>query len=138
MKVNATSSAGTSSVTRASRAGGQSSAFAVEKNSDAHAPAPVAGASSIAAIDAILTLQSVPDPTTGRGKAVKRAESMLDLLDRIRIGLLEGGGPRPVLTQLVQLVRGRSDGFSDPGLRPVLDDIDLRAQVELAKLNEAF
>lgn len=63
---------------------------------------------------------------------------MLDLLDRIRIGLLEGGVPRPVLTQLVQLVRGRGDGFSDPGLRPVLDDIDLRAQVELAKLNEAF
>jgi hypothetical protein len=138
MKVSATGPVGSPAVQRSSRSTGGTGAFALEKSCEAKGPAPVSGAATIAAIDAIITLQSVPDATTGRARAIKRADSMLDLLDQIRIGLLEGSISEGLLKRLVVLVQSRREDFNDPHLAQVLDDIDLRAQVELAKFNQSF
>jgi hypothetical protein len=110
----------------------------LEKSGEAKGPGPVSGAATIAAIDAIITLQSVPDATTGRARAIKRADSMLDLLDQIRIGLLDGEVPEGLLKRLVALVQSRREDFNDPNLAAILDDVDLRAQVELAKFKQSF
>lgn len=139
MKVSGTGPIGSSSaVARGGRSGAASGSFAPDKVAETRGAGPVAPVNSIAAIDAILTLQSVPDPTTGRARAIARAGHMLDLLEEIRLGLLEGNIPRPVLSRLVALVRSERAGFADPRLADILDDIDLRAQVELAKLSEPF
>ena len=138
MKVNATGPVGSPAVQRPSRSAGGAGAFALEKSGEAKGPAPISGAATIAAIDAIITLQSVPDATTGRARAIKRADSMLDLLDQIRIGLLEGEVPEGLLKRLVALVQSRREGFNDPHLAAILDDVDLRAQVELAKFKQNF
>jgi hypothetical protein len=55
----------------------------------------------------------------------------------VRDGLLAGGVSRAVLNRLVALVEVKREDFVDPGLAAVLDEIDLRARVELAKLNFA-
>lgn len=62
---------------------------------------------------------------------------MLDLLDDVRDGLLAGHVSRDTLQRLVQLVGAKREDFVDPGLSSVMDEIDLRARVELAKLNFA-
>jgi hypothetical protein len=64
---------------------------------------------------------------------VTRAETLLDRLDELRHGLLMGTLGRAQLHELGRLVRLQRDAVDDPGLIAVLDDIDLRAQVELAK-----
>lgn len=139
MKVSATSSTSApGSVSRSRGAGSNAPVFAADKTAEAHAPAPAVSANAVASVDAILALQSLPDVMTGRAKAVKRADTILDLLEQIRIGLLEGGVPKPILARLVRLVQERPEGFEDPQLAAVLADIDLRAQVELAKLNQDF
>jgi hypothetical protein len=55
----------------------------------------------------------------------------------VRDGLLAGGIPRAILNRLATAVSRRQDGFADPKLQNVLDEIDLRARVELAKLEAA-
>jgi hypothetical protein len=48
--------------------------------------------------------------------------------------LLAGGIPRATLNRLAAAVTRRHEAFADPKLQDVLDQIELRAHVELAKL----
>jgi hypothetical protein len=59
------------------------------------------------------------------------------MLDQVRDGLLGGGIPRSTLNRLAVAVGRRHETFADPRLQNVLDEIDLRARVELAKLEQA-
>ena len=59
---------------------------------------------------------------------------MLDQLDKVKVGLLTGELPRSTLQQLAQTIATHRDQTLDPKLAEILDEIDLRAQVELAKL----
>ena len=59
------------------------------------------------------------------------------MLDEVRDGLLGGGVPRATLNRLAKAVSQRHDHFCDPKLQGVLDEIELRAHVELAKLEQA-
>ena len=60
---------------------------------------------------------------------------MLDRLEEIRTGLLLGSIPRSQLHELAQVAQQTRESFVDPALSDVLDDIELRARVELAKLD---
>jgi hypothetical protein len=95
----------------------------------------VSGAVSVSSVDALIALQQVPDAMGGRAKAARRGRDMLDLLDDVRDGILEGGVSRATLNRLLALVSVKREEFADPGLSGVLDEIELRARVELAKLN---
>ena len=94
----------------------------------------VAGPGPIAALDSILALQDMGDPTDGRSKGLAHGEQLLEILDSVRDGLLAGGIPRATLNRLAVAVTRRHDVFADPKLQDVLDQIELRAHVELAKL----
>ena len=88
----------------------------------------------ISAVDALLTLQEVPDGSQGRSKGLARAQDMLAALEDVRRGLLLGAIPRAKLEALARLARTRREVFQDPRLTEILDEIELRAEVELAKL----
>lgn len=93
--------------------------------------APMAAA---AGIDAILALQAVEDPAVAKKKrALRRGASLLDMLDAVKADLLVGRVSAGQLDQIVILL-GEVRERSLPGLDAVLDDIELRVQVELAKL----
>jgi hypothetical protein len=94
----------------------------------------VAGPGPIAALDSILALQGLEDSTDSRSKGLKHGEQLLDMLDQVRDGLLAGGIPRATLNRLANAVSRRHEQFADPRLQSVLDEIELRAHVELAKL----
>lgn len=97
------------------------------------------GAAPLTPLDALLTLQEAPDSTDGRSKGLARAEDMLELLEDVRRGILLGTISAPSLRKLADLARNqRQNGDpslkSDPRLREILSDIELRSEVELAKL----
>lgn len=100
--------------------------------------APVTTTASVTSVDALLAVQEVPNEREGRKRAIKRGGDMLDALDDIRMGLLTGSVPRARLHQLVKLVESGGDTFKDPRLSQILDEIELRARVELAKLDKAI
>ncbi len=88
-------------------------------------------------VDALLAVQEVGGEREGRRRARKRGERILDRLDEIRLGLLEGTIRGETLEDLAAAIREEKAAVSDPKLLDVLEEIDLRAQVELAKLEMA-
>jgi hypothetical protein len=99
--------------------------------------ASVNGARPMGGVDALLALQEVDDSGERRQRSRKRGDDLLDRLDDIRHGLLIGGVPRAALQNLSELVRARRQEIADPQLQEVLDEIELRAAVELAKYEQA-
>jgi hypothetical protein len=59
---------------------------------------------------------------------------LLDRLDDLRLALLAGGLSPGQISELQRVVMSERALVDDPRLLAVLDQIDLRARVELAKL----
>lgn len=136
MRINATGRIETPQPTRRrEKVQGGSSFHVDDTHGTPHAQAADA-AIGVGSVEALIAIQQAPDATTGRAKSLLRADSILDALDDVRVGLLSGGVPRATLHRLAHLVRDREGEFTDPRLQEVLDEIELRAHVELAKLGE--
>lgn len=99
---------------------------------EAGPPKPTAAPSGITALLALQEADSASERAS-RGKA--RAEDLLAELDKLKVGLLTGRLDKAGLERLVALAASRRPSIDDSRLASVLDEIDLRAQVELAKLS---
>ena len=66
--------------------------------------------------------------------ASSRATLILDRLEDIRQGLLIGAISKPRLEELAGTIKETRDSALNPEMRDILDEIELRAKVELAKL----
>ena len=135
MEINGRSRIESASVRRTGRATqSDSKGFAAEEISEAKTAAALTGSGPIAAVHTILALQGIEDSADQRTRGVKHGDELLKLLDEVRDGLLAGGIPRPTLTRLAHAIAKRRETFADEKLQTILDEIDLRARVELAKL----
>jgi hypothetical protein len=139
MKVNGPSGPGS---TAAPRGGAAPSAggFSLDGFGGASETAPAArtsGVAGVGSLDALIALQEVGGPLERRRKAVRRAGQILDVLDELKLGVLDGGVPPATLDRLVQAVRLERGEADEPRLRELLDEIETRAVVELAKLDMA-
>src|SRR5688572_31812023 len=107
-----------------------------EESGAASGQSAVGGAVGLSGVSSVLALQGTPDSTERRARqrALERGETMLDKLEEIRLGLLLGTIPQSRLEQLAHLVRAQRELVNDPKLTAILDEIELRAAVELAKL----
>lgn len=116
-------------------AGGNGFAGAMDVTEEA-APSPsgITGAGPIQSVDSLLALQGSDDGADRHGRARARGEALLDRLDMLRTDILLGRIPRQRLDELGSLVRSQRAVVDDPGLTDVLDEIELRVEVELAKL----
>ena len=135
MKIDPTAPQRPASVRRAAASGGTLSdgfAKALAGNSPSAQPS---GSSPLGALNAMLALQEVPDALDKRSRAARRGELVLDLLDGIRLGILAGTLTQGDLADLAQVVRDRRDQVDDPDLVEILAEIELRAEVELAKFS---
>ena len=93
--------------------------------------------SGVMSVDTILALQDVGGPLERKRRAVRRASQMLDALDDMKISLLSGELTGADINRLQQAVRDQRDKTDDPKLEDVLNEIETRAAVELAKLERA-
>ncbi|MDP2206592.1 MAG: flagellar assembly protein FliX [Alphaproteobacteria bacterium] len=124
-----------------SKAGGAkstgSTAFSglIDDTDEAAGSSGSSGASSITRLDALLSLQEAGDSTSEEAarRAKKRGLLLLDELDVLRMGILTGTVTQGQLGQLERMLKSHRDNVIDPVLGSVLDEIDLRVQVELAK-----
>ena len=104
---------------------------AVEETYAVETPAGISG------IDALIMVQQVDNSAEreSRRRMVRRGEDLLDGLEDLRHGLLMGEIPKERMMALAQSVRLRRENCGDPRLGAVLDEIELRVEVELAKLS---
>ncbi|MBI3440758.1 MAG: flagellar assembly protein FliX [Proteobacteria bacterium] len=108
----------------------------IDETGEAEAQAPVSRVSPLGALDTLLALQGADGGTSeeARKRAKRRGADLLDHLDKIRTGLLTGELSQRALQQLSQTISSHRDSAIDPKLAEILDEIELRARVELAKL----
>ncbi len=138
MRVSNTSAAKASGAKRKSKTNSTGKPFELPSAGGAQGPAPVTGAGPLAAIDALLAVQESDDATSRRSAGLRHGTSVLDLLDQVRLALLTGGLPRTALERLAKMVESRKDTANDPNLAAILDEIDLRAKIEIAKLEKGM
>ena len=123
----------------AARAAGAATGFAVQglgATSEAAAATQVGAMLAVSSIDALLALQEVGGTHERRRKAVRRAGVILDVLDELKLGVLDGAVQPETLGRLIEAVRQERARTGDPRLEEVLDEIETRAAVELAKLDQ--
>ena len=92
------------------------------------------GVGAIGALGALIGAQEVDEREARRHKAAKRGKLTLDVLSNLRDALLMGSLPYSTLRQLERLVTEERDAVDDPVLMSILNEIEVRAAVELAKL----
>lgn len=95
---------------------------------------PIAATGPVASVDALLALQEAPGDTEAGSRSFNRAKSLLDLLEDVHHGLVLGQIPADRLHRLAAMARQKRDGYVDERLSDLLDEIEIRAEVELAKL----
>lgn len=112
-----------------------SSAFALAGTPAQGAAAAATQTGMLAGLDAILTLQGDADtPQERRRRTVQRGHDLLDGLDRLKVALLGGRVATRDLRAIAGRLGERSGTSGDPRLDALMADIELRAAVELAKL----
>lgn len=111
-----------------------SSGFTVSEGTSTNGAAAPSTLRTVGGIDALLALQGIEDPTERRRHAIKRGRIALDALDELKIGLLGGSLSPAMLTRLQAAASHLRDGSGEVGLDAVLGEIELRVEVEIAKL----
>ena len=99
-------------------------------------PQAVEGTAPVGGVESILAVQEVPDATDGRSRGLLKqyGDDLLDSLDEFRLAILTGAISKDRLTELAQKLRQKRQDSDDPRLNEILDEIELRAEVEVAKL----
>lgn len=116
------------------RAQSEGSGFAEQLNTDTASSPSTVTSSGTVAVDPLLVVQEAADATHEKARAKARGDAMLERLDELRVGLLLGFYPKERIEDLVRMVRARRPSLPEGPLAEVLDEIELRAAVELAKL----
>jgi hypothetical protein len=139
MKVTGTGGVGQAGGARGARPSG-GSGFRLPTAGQTAGPSQtggVASAGGVMGVAALLTLQDVGGPTERKRRAVRRAGRLLDVLDEMKIALLEDRISGENLVRLQVAIREQRSATDDPRLEGLLDEIETRAAVEIAKLEQA-
>jgi Class II flagellar assembly regulator len=110
------------------------SAFSLSEGETPRAATSPAALRSVGGLDALIALQGLEDPTERRKQGVKRGRLALDALDELKVSLLGGNLSQATLSKLKSVAGGLKDGSGDDGLDGVLGEIELRVEVEIAKM----
>ena len=100
------------------------------------ATSSVESPTNVAGVNSIFSVQNTNgvDDREQKRRMIQQGENILDRLEEIRDGILTGSISKQRLIDLAQMVRNRRERGGDPRLTTILDEIELRAEVELAKL----
>lgn len=140
MKINGPQSSGPAArPTRAGQAAGGFSLGGVAGASAAGAKSGVAAMSGPTSVASLMALQGVEGvegvegPLERRRRAIRRGHRLLDRLEALKLAHLAGQGDADALRALSQTGGEDRPDSEDANLNAVLDQVDLRVAVELAK-----
>lgn len=100
-------------------------------------PESVTTAAPLTGAGMFLGLQEIPEEEIERKRAVKKGKSMIEALEQLRDSMLMGTLSPSTIRQLESVLAEKRATVTDPRLTSILDDIEVRAAVELAKLEQA-
>ena len=141
MKVEGPKKSQSSSKTsKKSSTSADSTDFSQYINKGSSESASVSTNNAISKVDALLAVQAAEDPTerAARRKMQERGDKILDNLENIRLRMLGGNLTVGDMIDVADVIASHREKIQDPRLTDIMDEIDLRAQVELAKMQVAL
>jgi len=92
-------------------------------------------ATSAGAVDSIFAVQEVPDAMDERSRKVlaQYGDDLLGRLDELHLAILAGVISKDKLAELAQKLRAKRQASDDPRLNEIIEEIELRCEVEVAK-----
>ncbi len=120
---------------KASKAGGGNFGVLIN-DGGAEEASSTATAHSITKVEALLVAQTTDDPAAhaSKGRMMMRADRLLEELDHMRLSMLTGSLTVGHMIDIADVVASHKENIHDPELTAILTEIDLRAQVEIAKM----
>jgi hypothetical protein len=135
MRIVDQKSVGTLAGTRAARGSGaaRGARFTLDSGGTLQRAEGQAPISILGGLEALIAIQTEDTTRERRRRSARRGAGMLDVLDELKLAILGGGVPADLQARLGASLR---DGLpsGDPRLDTIVDAIELRAEVELAKL----
>ena len=113
---------------------GASGTFSLDTETNARSATATGAPRLIGSLDALIALQGFEEPGERRRRAVKRGRAALDALDALKLALLSGTLDTAALSRLKSAAGDLAERSGEPELDTVLAEIELRTQVELAKI----
>jgi Class II flagellar assembly regulator len=132
MRINAAQNAKVTSAPSSARrsAGGTFTLNEAETPASPTASPPLRAVSSL---DSLMALQGIEGPGERKKRAVAKGRNALDVLDTLKIAVLDGSLDSSTLARLKMAREGLAEETGDAGLDGVMGEISLRVEVELAK-----
>lgn len=138
MKIDSTRGVNAPSVRKTGKKGKVGASDFARMLDESSGTGETAAPSPVQSIDAVIAVQGLSqEDQKGNKDAHGQGERLLQHLEDIRTGLLLGGIPKEKLRELAVSVKQQREGFVDPRLAEILDDIELRARIELAKYDQS-
>ncbi|MFM9974627.1 MAG: flagellar assembly protein FliX [Beijerinckiaceae bacterium] len=116
------------------RTAGPSTRFSLGGGGATGSASSTQAAAPTGVLEGLIALQASGDALERQKRALKRGYSLLDSLDELKLALLSGRIATSSLQSLAAQLKQRRDLTDDPRLADILAHIELRAEVELAKL----
>ncbi len=134
IKINPTTGAVIPSSGGVRKSGGDFSLGSSGSATKSAATAAPSAAAGMFGMDALLALQGEEDVLTGRRRRqIKRSKDILDALDDLKVSVLSGDIDDEALLRLQANIAASREEVEDDRLQGVLNEIETRACVELAK-----
>ncbi|HWK86632.1 MAG TPA: flagellar assembly protein FliX [Xanthobacteraceae bacterium] len=131
MRIQAATKTGVSATGAARRTAG--SGFAIGTGNAPSRASAANAANAMNSIDALLALQGVEDAVERRRRFARRGAKALDMLDSLKLQILEGRMDVATLARLEAMLGELTERSGERRLDETLDAIGLRVAVELAK-----
>lgn len=106
----------------------------VQSGADAHR---VVESGMVGNVESVFSIQEVPDALDPRTRkiAMTYGEDLLQRLDDLKLEVLSGAVSKEKLTDLAHSLRQKRQSSDDNKLNEIIAEIELRAEVEIAKLS---
>ncbi len=137
MRIDKTRSTSGKSVARKTSATADASAFqsSLKPVETVQGPAVTTASAGVNSVAALMALQTADDPLERRKRVERRGRQLLDALDTLKLDMLEERDARTTLMRLKSLLETAREDSGDSELEALIDHVELRAEVELAKLS---
>jgi len=106
----------------------------IDSTSETESASPLGGVSPIASMAGLLAVQEAGNHFEAIAKQMTHGKNLLDILDELRFGLLNGSVTANNAQKLVSELRENHNHTDDAELESIINEIEIRAEVELAKL----
>ena len=88
-------------------------------------------------MDALLSLQEIPDDELNKRNALEQSNEVVGALENLRSSLLGGNITEAAFDKLKNIAKLKKHFINDIKLTGIMNDIELRVAVEVAKLERA-